>query len=451
MAPAAAMPPPPMEMAAAGLPAPPVEPGGVGSLPMGMAEGGIVQNFQDGSVGPSASNPGGVTPAVSPADKYIADILAREPSALPDLMGRTRALTPKYEELLGTTDKDAIRAQMLFDIGQAALGFAGNVGPQGQALRGSAAARLAQATSALPGQIGARTAELRKGEQAARLAALQAAQAERDATIAANLALSERQTDIATELAGRETFITLTEEEKTNLAQTNTSFDSSLPWQKNSLTGELVIAGGRPPAALVNMGGGKLGDKLGTNAADTLNESYAVANSALGTLNSISEVLPILEEGDLYSGPFSTAETFIGRFASKLGIEGRDTPERLNNTVSAMRTIAQFELQAAGQMRGQGQITENERVLIRRTAAGDLKDMTANEVKTLVRALEKTANFRIGQHNAILNNFKNVLKDDEEQVQLLGLYELTDTPIYSTKPINEILAEGSAVLDKDGS
>jgi len=200
--PAAAMPPPPMDMAAAGLPAPPVQPGGVGSLPMGMAEGGIVQNFQDGS------GEAGVTPAMtfSPevaaeADRRILDLLAQQPVAVPDLMARTQELTPQYADILGTGDRDAFRAQMLFDIAQAALGYAGNVGPQGQPLVGSPVARLAQATSALPGQIGARTAELRKGEQAARLAALQGAQAERSAAMESNIKLSERQLDLLQEIA----------------------------------------------------------------------------------------------------------------------------------------------------------------------------------------------------------------------------------------------------------
>ncbi len=314
MAPAAAMPPPPMDMAAAGLPAPPVEPGGVGSLPMGMAEGGIVQNFQEGSVGPSASNPGGVTPAVSPADKYIADILAREPSALPDLMGRTRALTPRYEELLGTTDKDAIRAQMLFDIGQAALGFAGNVGPQGQALRGSAAARLAQATSALPGQIGARTAELRKGEQAARLAALQAAQAERDATLAANLALSERQTDIATELAGRETFRTLGSEEKKEIAKNNSSFDPNLPWQENTLTKELVIAGGRAEPPAFQDPYVAEGRKV-KFTQDT--EMVSAASKAPENIAKLDEALRIIETGDINTGILSGVTSNFNRLKAQ--------------------------------------------------------------------------------------------------------------------------------------
>jgi len=297
-----------------GMPMPPDGSGGIGSLPMGMAEGGIVQNFQEGSVGPSASNPGGVTPAVSPADKYIVDILAQKPSALPDLMSRTRALTPEYEELLGTTDRDAIKAQMLFDIGRAALGFAGNVDPQGQRLRGSAAARLAQATSALPGQIGARVAELRKGEQAARLAALQAAQAERDATIAANLALSERQTDIATELAGRETFRTLGSEEKQEIAKNNPSFDPDLPWQENTLTKELVIAGGRaePPA---------FQDPYvaeGRKAKFTEDTELAnAASKAPENIAKLDEALRIIETGDINTGILSGVTSNFNRLKAQ--------------------------------------------------------------------------------------------------------------------------------------
>jgi hypothetical protein len=79
---------------------------------------------------------------------------------------------------------------MLFDIAQAALGYASNVGPDGQPLRGSGAARLAGATRALPGQIGARAAAMKDDETRARLAALQQAQSEQSAAQASNTALS---------------------------------------------------------------------------------------------------------------------------------------------------------------------------------------------------------------------------------------------------------------------
>jgi len=185
------MAPPPGAMAMA---APPME-GGIGSLPQGnmgqppmqMARGGPVQYFKDGS------DP----EAVTSYETRINELLGRTAQDPIDAMARARELTPQYQELLGTSDKGSAKSQMLFDIAQAALGYAANVGPDGQPLRGSQASRLAGATRALPGQIAARGAQAKEGEARARLAALGQAQSEREAAIAANTALSSDQLAIA--------------------------------------------------------------------------------------------------------------------------------------------------------------------------------------------------------------------------------------------------------------
>jgi len=175
--------------------APPAMEGGIGSLPQGnmgqppmqMARGGPVQYFQTGS-GPEA---------VTSYETRINELLGRTAQDPIDAMARARELTPQYQELLGTSDKGSAKSQMLFDIAQAALGYAANVGPDGQPLRGSQASRLAGATRALPGQIAARGAQAKEGEARARLAALGQAQSEREAAIAANTALSSDQLAIA--------------------------------------------------------------------------------------------------------------------------------------------------------------------------------------------------------------------------------------------------------------
>jgi hypothetical protein len=205
--PPAAMPMDPAMMGAPPAGMPPMDPAmmaqmppeGIASLPMDqgampplqMARGGIVQHFERGGAAASA------TESISPIDEF----LARRPQAAIDPMVRTRELTPNYQELLGTTDRGATQAQMLFDIAQAALGYASNVGPDGQRLSGSQAARLAGATRALPGQIGARAAAMRDDETRARLAALQQAQDEQAAAQAANTALSADQRAILLEQA----------------------------------------------------------------------------------------------------------------------------------------------------------------------------------------------------------------------------------------------------------
>ena len=182
---------PPMDPAMMGMPPPAAQPmmdmppemmgmapQGIASLPadmpMQMAQGGIVQRFQQGG-------------------DVIKSFLERQGETPVDPMSRARELTPEYQELLGLSDTGSNRAQMLFDIAQAALGYASNVGPDGQPLSGSGAARLAGATRALPGQLGARAAAMKDDQTRARLAALQQAQSEREATIASNTALSSDQ------------------------------------------------------------------------------------------------------------------------------------------------------------------------------------------------------------------------------------------------------------------
>lgn len=217
-APGQAMPPmPPVPAAPQMQPAgaPPAMPaGGIASLPQGdsvplqMNKGGIVQYFQDGSDGegetPVSNSPFSNDVASQYRDEvqaYITNLMNQTPMAVPSLQQSMQERLPMYEKLLGTGDKDSMRAAMLFDIAQTALGYAGNVGPQGQPLRGSAAARLAGAASALPGQIGERLAAQQQQDQAVRLAALQAAEKDVQAIREANLDLTKEQRSLMSSLA----------------------------------------------------------------------------------------------------------------------------------------------------------------------------------------------------------------------------------------------------------
>jgi hypothetical protein len=206
------------------------------------------------------------------------------------------------------------------------------------------------------------------------------------------------------------------------------------------------LAGGRTPAGTnISMGTNKLGAEVGRLAGAQLDASYNAANGALSTKNSIALIRPTLEAEDaVFAGPLSGARLYVNRLGSVLGVEGATDQERLNNTVNAMRTLAQFELQAAEAMRGQGQITENERLLIRRTAAGELDKMTQEEVVTLLNALEKTADYKINQHNARLEHFKSVYSDDVDTMRNLNLFELAEVPLFS--PATDVRAAASAII-----
>jgi len=335
---AAAMPPmmPPVAPPGAspvGSSMPPADAGGIASLPMdqgpmsppiAMAEGGYVQSFQEGS------GEAGVTPAddafaayppeiVEAAKARVLAMMSQQPAALPDVTTRTEELYPEYERLLGAGGKEAAQAQMLFDIGQAALGFAGNVGPDGRPLRGSAAARLAGAVRELPGKIGATAAGMSKEARALKLAAMQRAEQERAAVQAANTKLSQQQADLYKEIAKQKTSRLLTPEEISSRG-----LDAGLPWQMDQ-TGKISIAGGRPPAPLVDMGENTL-EKVGVTAlAEGLTNQYNAASAASGNIRRIDETIKLLQEGDVDTGFGAEFRQNVRRVQSLFG----DDPDRV--------------------------------------------------------------------------------------------------------------------------
>lgn len=127
--------------------------------------------------------------------------------------------------------------------------------------------------------------------------------------------------------------------------------------------------------------------------------STAGARAASDSLRTIGALNDALNSGKVMAGPATKPAMLLTQLGAQLGIVGKDSQETLQKTRAAMQQMAQLELDAAAQMKGQGQITENERDIIRRAASGDIS-MTLPELKTLTSSLEKTARYRIEQHNS---------------------------------------------------
>ena len=302
----AGMAPPPMPAG----PAPAM--GGIGGLPMdqgpapmAMANGGMVQYFQDGSgergVTQFDPTPPDTRLSAFPVEEIQAALARiqsqRSQSSIPTIQEGVAKNLPMYQELLGSDPKDT-QAQMLFDIGQAALGYAGNVGPDGQPLRGSAAARLAGATRELPGRIGQRAAGMSKEAQALKMAALQAAEGQRTAAQERNLALSERQGEIYKDVVTQEPAARmLTPQEVTVMG-----LDSEAGAWGIDGKGKPFLAGGRTPASLVDMGENTL-EKVGVTAlAEGLTNQYNAALNATGNIRKIDETINLIENSDVDTG-----------------------------------------------------------------------------------------------------------------------------------------------------
>lgn len=129
------------------------------------------------------------------------------------------------------------------------------------------------------------------------------------------------------------------------------------------------------------------------------------ARAAVGTINSIDSIRSAINSGKVITGPGADARVMVGQIGQVLGIGGKDATEQLANTRVVIKELAQQELNAAAQMKGQGAITENERKLIQKAASGNIT-FTGPELIALTGALEKTA--------------RNTIRQNQKNVNLLG-------------------------------
>jgi hypothetical protein len=176
--------------------------------PMAMARGGYVQNFQAGS------DEEGVTPAgqgpsdelsmyppdmVAAAKRASMDLFQQRPAATQTLAQATASRLPEYTKMLGA-DRGASEAQMLFDLGQRAFGFAANVDDSGRPLKGSFMSRLAGAARTLPAAMGKRIDEIGKIDRQIKMLAMQQGEKDIDQITAANNELQKRKGSLINEV-----------------------------------------------------------------------------------------------------------------------------------------------------------------------------------------------------------------------------------------------------------
>ena len=138
---------------------------------------------------------------------------------------------------------------------------------------------------------------------------------------------------------------------------------------------------------------------VGGDVSQTLNALTAGARSANQTLANVDRMLPALDKAIL--GPGADYRTAMLRIGQQLGVAGADANEQLANTRIVVQGLAQQELDAAAQMRGQGGLTEGERGILRRAAAGD-QTLSAAEIRQALTTAQKTSRSRLAEQEDYL-------------------------------------------------
>jgi hypothetical protein len=178
--------------------------------------------------------------------------------------------------------------------------------------------------------------------------------------------------------------------------------------QKQGFTGSFLdFKNMVKPSTTVNLppGPNQFVGGAGGIASKRLEDATNAALAANTTLQTVDRIAPALDSAIL--GPTADYQTVLLRIGSQLGVAGNDATTRLQNTRQVVQGLAQSELDAAAQMRGQGQITEGERALLKRTAAGD-QNMTAAEIRTSMAAMQKLARQRIQSQQSLLKTAQGI-------------------------------------------
>ena len=155
----------------------------------------------------------------------------------------------------------------------------------------------------------------------------------------------------------------------------------------------------------VNMPDKKFYEGLGTAVSGQIEKGFEQAQSAVQTLNNANQISQSLDKALV--GPLANQRLTLAQIGQTLGVAGNDATEVLQNTRNVIQGLARQELSAAGQMKGQGQITESERSILRKAEAGQINEFTKPELETFIGAIRKTARSRIANHERNLQNLGN--------------------------------------------
>lgn len=158
----------------------------------------------------------------------------------------------------------------------------------------------------------------------------------------------------------------------------------------------------------VNMPDKKFYEGIGSSVSDAVASAHKQALSAADSLSNANQMAQTLDKAFL--GPLANQRLTLARVGSLLGVSGKDDQEKLVATRNLMQGLARQELAAAGQMKGQGQITESERAILRKAEAGEITDFSKPELETFISAIRKTSRARIAVHEA---NLKKLSADPQ--------------------------------------
>lgn len=142
----------------------------------------------------------------------------------------------------------------------------------------------------------------------------------------------------------------------------------------------------------------KMGESLAGQVGPMMKDSTAIAEGAVKQIDAANRIVQAVDSNNIFAGPGANVRLKVGQIGQMLGVGGTNDAEKIANTRSAVRGLAELTLQGRQQMKGQGAITESEGALAQKAMSGDIEDLTAAEVKQLAKASERAARYNYAEH-----------------------------------------------------
>jgi hypothetical protein len=130
-----------------------------------------------------------------------------------------------------------------------------------------------------------------------------------------------------------------------------------------------------------------------------MKEAQAIAQAAVKTEDSANRIIQSIDSNKLFTGTGANVRLGAAQLANTLGFGGNTLEAKIGNTRQAIQGLAELTLQGRQQMRGQGQITDQESKLAERAISGDI-NFTPGEIKQLASAAKRSSEYTYGTYQA---------------------------------------------------
>ena len=171
--------------------------------------------------------------------------------------------------------------------------------------------------------------------------------------------------------------------------------------------------------------GGSMASELGKGTAGVLSSGRDKAESAVESIKQGHQILQTLDAGTSYVGPGASIKLKAAQIAPMLGFKPDEAG--LRNTRELIVGLANQTLNSRGLLKGQGQITEYEQKTLQKAKSGEIDDMTADEIRALVRVNERASRAQIANHARLVG----ALGKNPQYSEALPFFQIDMPPDYS--------------------